>query len=299
MFDIDSLIELAQRAPEQHLHLIDLPYRLSSWALDRADNLRVWFDNAGAPQAWAVLQTPFWAIDIVADSTSNGPEAYAEALRWAVERARATAEDPEHGRPCWFVSVLEDQVSVKHALEAQGFADQGQVPVDPWSKVQLVRPAAWRRDLSALPMGYRIRPLAGATEVAAYVDLHRSVFESKNMTEAWRARTLEQKAYRPELDLVVEGPDGKLAAFCVGWFTANGYQGQPCGQIEPLGVATEHRGLGLGKAVLQACCERLMAAGAKEIYVETDRQRDAALGVYGSAAFLLKQNVSVYRLDVA
>ena len=161
MFDIDSLIELAQRAPEQHLHLIDLPYRLSSWALDRADNLRVWFDNAGAPQAWAVLQTPFWAIDIVADSTSNGPEAYAEALRWAVERARATAEDPEHGRPCWFVSVLEDQVSVKHALEAQGFADQGQVPVDPWSKVQLVRPAAWRRDLSALPMGYRIRPLAG------------------------------------------------------------------------------------------------------------------------------------------
>jgi hypothetical protein len=42
-----------------------------------------------------------------------------------------------------------------------------------------------------------------------------------------------------------------------------------------------------------------MAAGAKEIYVETDRQRDAALGVYGSAAFLPKQNVSVYRLDVA
>ena len=297
LIDIDTLISLAHRAPEQNLHLIDLPYRLSSWALDRAENLHVSRDDTGAPQAWAVLQTPFWAIDIVADAGAD-PGGYAEALSWAVERARAIADDPEYGRPCWFVSVLNDQGDVKRILEKQGFADQGQVPVDPWSKVQLVRPAGVGCDAVALPAGYRLRALAGPAEVEAYVALHRSVFESKNMTESWRRRTLEQKRYRPELDLVVDAPDGALAAFCVGWFDARGYGGQPCGQIEPLGVAAEHRGLGLGRRVLEACCERLVAVGAAEIYVETDRQRDAALGVYGAAGFQLKQDVSVYRLDV-
>ncbi len=296
--NIENLIAVAHREAERHLHLIDLPYRLSSWALDRADNLRVLRDDRGEPCAWAVLQTPFWSIDIVADAAGE-PSAYAEVLSWAVERAQATAADPEFGRPCWFVPVLNDQEDVRRVLERYGFTDQGHVPVDPWSKVHLIRPAATERAAVALPEGYRLRALAGPTEVDAYVELHRSVFESKNMTPSWRARTLAQKAYRPELDLVVEAPDGRLAAFCVGWFDAQGYGGRPCGQIEPLGVAAEHRGLGIGRMVLEACCERLVAAGAEDIYVETDRQRDAALGVYGAAGFRLKQDVSVYRLDVA
>lgn len=296
--DIDDLISLAAREPARHLHLVDLPYRLSSWALERPDNVRVWSDGAGLLQAWAVLQTPFWAIDIVADSAS-GPEAYAQALRWAVEQAQAVQADPDWGRPCWFVSVLDDQVDARRTLEELGFADQGHVPVDPWSKVQLVRPVTRLPYRVAVPPGYRLRGLRGSSEVSAYVELHRAVFESKNMTEGWRTRTLEQRAYRPDLDLVVEAPDGRLAAFCVGWFAASGYGGRPCGQIEPLGVAAAHRGLGLGKAVLEACCERLKAAGANEIYVETDRQRDAALGVYGAAGFRLQQDVHVYRLDVA
>lgn len=292
-----SLIDLAHRAPEQHLHLIDLPYRLSSWALERADHVYVSHDDSGAPQAWAVLQTPFWAIDIVADTT-GGPGAYAEALSWAVEQARATGSDPDYGRPCWFVSVLADQKDLRRVLEAQGFADQSQVPIDPWSKVHLVRPAGTGRTAVAMPAGYRLRALAGAAEVDAYVELHRSVFESKNMTRSWRMQTLEQAAYQPEHDLVVEAPDGTLAAFCVGWFDGRGYGGQPCGQIEPLGVAAAHRGLGLGRAILEACCERLRATGAVDIYVETDRQRDAALGVYGAAGFQLKQDVCVYRFDI-
>ncbi len=292
--NLQPLIALAHRAPEQHLHLIDLPYRLSSWALDLPENVRTWHAADGALVGWAVLQAPFWAIDVAVDPAA-GDGLEAEALAWAVGRARELADDPEHNRPCWFVSVLEGQGQRMAALEALGFRDQAHVPVDPWSKVFLARPAvgAWE---SRLPPGYRLRELGGRAE--AYVELHQAVFESKNMTLAWRERTLAQPAHRPDLDLVIEAPDGSLAAFCIGWFDPVGYGGRPCGQIEPLGVAPAHRGLGLGRAILEACCGHLQQAGAERIYVETDRDRDAALGVYGAAGFRILHDVHVFRFDL-
>jgi hypothetical protein len=68
------------------------------------------------------------------------------------------------------------------------------------------------------------------------VALHQAVFESKNMTLPWRLRTLSCPEHRPELDLVVTAPDGRLAAFCVGWFANVGAEQRPWGQIEPLWV---------------------------------------------------------------
>lgn len=294
LIDIDPLIALAQRLPERPLHLIDLPYRLSSWALDRPENLRVWQDADGVITAWAVVQAPFWAIDIVADSVGG---AYAEALDWAVGRARALRDDPDHGRPCWFVSAIEDREHEARALTSAGFADQTDVAQDPWSKVLLSRLATPGIGVTP-PDGYRVRPLSGDTDVPAYVALHQAVFGTKNMTEAWRARTLRQGRYRPELDLVAEAPDGSLAGFCIGWFDPKGRAGRPCGQIEPLGVAAAHRGRGLSRALLAGCCDRLAELGAEAVIVETDNQRDAALAAYEAAGFRHERLVRVYRLDL-
>lgn len=292
--DIEPLLALAHRQPENPLHLIDLPYRFSSWALDRPENLRVWHDAAGVVTAWVVVQAPFWAIDIVAEP---GGGLYADVLAWAVERAQALLADPDHGRPCWFVSVVEGREREIEALTAAGFADQTDVPEDAWSKVLLSRPASPTAEI-APSGGYRVRPLAGEAEVRAYVALHREVFGSKNMTEAWRARTLRQGRYRPELDLVAEAPDGSLAGFCIGWFDPEGRDGRACGQIEPLGVAAAHRGRGLSQALLSACCGRLAGLGAERVIVETDNQRDAALAAYEAAGFRREHFVRVFRRDL-
>jgi ribosomal protein S18 acetylase RimI-like enzyme len=148
-----------------------------------------------------------------------------------------------------------------------------------------------------LPDGYKIRPLAGEQEVAAYVELHQSVFQSKNMTEAWRRRTLQRAEYRPLIDLVVEAPDHQLAAFCICWFDENGPGNRPSGQIEPLGVSAAHRNLGLGRAILCEGLRRLHAMGAQQVFVETDNYRDAAFRLYESAGFRVKEDVLVYRKD--
>jgi ribosomal protein S18 acetylase RimI-like enzyme len=141
------------------------------------------------------------------------------------------------------------------------------------------------------PAGYTVRALNGEAEVQAYVDLHRSVFESKNMTIDWRLRTLRHSAYHPDLDIVVAAPDGQLGAFCVCWFD----QETSSGHIEPLGCHKEFRKYALGRVALSEGLHRLQLLGAKNIFVETDNYRNTAFRLYESFDFEVIKNVLVYR----
>jgi ribosomal protein S18 acetylase RimI-like enzyme len=138
-----------------------------------------------------------------------------------------------------------------------------------------------------------VRPLAGEREVNEYVALHQSVFESKNMTTDWRGRTIKHSNYIPELDLVVESPDGRLVAFCICWFDKN----LMVGQIEPLGCHKDFREYALGRVALSEGLRRLQALGARDIFVETDSYRNTAFRLYEALDFQVIQNILVYRKD--
>ncbi len=56
--DQRRMIALVTADPQANFHLIDLPYRFSSWAFDNPDNVGLWEDEQGALVGWAVLQTP-------------------------------------------------------------------------------------------------------------------------------------------------------------------------------------------------------------------------------------------------
>jgi mycothiol synthase len=293
--DMLLMAALSNRSPEEHLRLTDLPYRLSSWALDEVDNTRLWFDSSGELISWAVMQLPFWTIDYSC-SPASCADLLPIILEWANERANHLA-GPPHERPCWFVMTFADRLEPIRILEAAGYACQADVGENSWSKVWMQR----RADLSVkdyrIPAGFKIRPLAGEAEAAAYVNLHQRVFESKNMTEAWRRRTLHHPDYVPDLDLVVEAPDGSLAAFCIGWL--NKHDDYLTGQIEPLGCHPDYRHLALGRLALAECLRRLQAHGAQHIYVETDNYRSTALRLYESMGFQVTREVLVFRKDFA
>jgi mycothiol synthase len=281
---------LARQYATNHLHVIDLPYRLSSWALDDPENACLWFDGSGNLQAWAVLQTPFWFIDYICPPGESA--LHGEILAWADARAHAILDTP-YGHSCWFINAFSDQAERTQELESAGFACQADVGEDSWSKVWMRRPAELPMKEYHIPAGFSVRPLAGQPEVEAYVELHRAVFESKNMTVEWRARTLQHPSYRPDLDVVIAAPDGRLAAFCIGWLDGTR------GQIEPLGCHADFRGHGLGQAALAEVLRRLQAAGATEIYVETDNYRNTALALYEQMGFEIVRDVWVYRKDYA
>ena len=295
--DQQHMLALVNADQQANFHLIDLPYRFSSWAFDNPDNIGLWEDEQGALVGWAVLQTPFWAIDY-ACHPQLGAEAHPQLLAWADQRARQLVGSP-FGRPIWFINVFAHQNKRIADLEAAGFASQAHVAENPWSKVLLQQTVPLTDAQHELPAGFVLRPLAGLSEVPAYVDLHRAVFESESMTVAWRTRTLQQQAYQPDLDLVIVDPAGALAAFCICWFTPHGIDGRPSGQIEPMGVRADLRGQRLGQLILSEGVRRLYARGAEQVVVETDNYRDAAFALYESVGFRVREHVLVFRKDYA
>lgn len=289
--------DLVEAFPGDNLHVLDLPYRFSSWSFDDPRTVGLWEDAEGRLLAWAVLQTPFWALDYAYHPDVDAQDIHRQILAWALTRAQEIKDDPG-GRPIWFVNVRADQTDRMRDLEQAGFARQDTVAENPWSKV-------WMQCLpidllpgTVLPAGFQIRPLAGMSEVDAYVALHREAFGSTSMTSAWRQRTLRRPEYLPDLDLVVEAPQGTLAAFCILWLGRPGAEGGRMGQVEPLGVGEAFRHQGLGQAILREGVRRLHAHGATSVFVETDDYRDAAFRLYQSAGFQVIHNILVYRKDV-
>ena len=287
------MLETAHHAGPTATHVVDLPYRLSSWSLDDPENVGLWEDETGKLAAWATFQFPMWFVDVAFDVRYDSPELQSQVLAWVDEKAAGWAVTSK-ARPCWFINVYSSQSGFIARLEQAGFRSQENVPGNPWSKValELARPLL---DPGPLPEGFSIRPLKGQAELEAAVALHRACFDSGNMTLAWRERLIQAPHYRPDLDLVVEALDGRLAGFWLGWFDQAGPGGQPTGQVEPMGVHPDFRQLGLGRKVLIAGLHNLKAAGAASIIVETDDYRNAAHSLYLSAGFELVQKVLIYR----
>lgn len=282
---------LAHQGFENNLHVVDLPYRLSSWALDDPENVGLWFDRNHQLVAWAALQSPFWAIDYVCHPEHES-YLHPEILLWAEQRAHAT-RNTTYARPAWFVTVFSGQTNRIHDLENVGFKCQSDVGESSWSQVLMRRSSPTPVKVYEPRSGFKVRSLAGEKDVENYVELHQSVFESKNMTTDWRRRTLQHPDYRPELDLVVEASDGRLVAFCICWYDKNSM----AGQVEPLGSHKDFRQYALGRVALSEGLRRLQSLGAENIFVETDNYRNTAFRLYESFDFQVIQDVFVYRKD--
>lgn len=304
--DQAAMRSLVLGAPRANIHVVDLPYRLSSWALDDPRNARLWFDG-GRLVGWAVLQAPFWAVDLGRADDLFSPDLFSRMLQWSANRAEAV-RGTLFERPAWFLNVFAEQAAERQALEAAGFADAAAQPeeyyqangLDPWSMVQLERPGDLPVPAFRLPAGAVLRALAGESEAAAYVDLHQAVFESKNMTLPWRRAVLRQPAHDSALDVVAEYA-GRLAAFCVGWLAAPAEPDAApvvTGQIEPLGCGAEFRRFALGRAALAEVLRRLQARGVRKVLVQTDSFRSTARDLYESLGFQITREIRVYRKDL-
>jgi ribosomal protein S18 acetylase RimI-like enzyme len=102
-----------------------------------------------------------------------------------------------------------------------------------------------------------------------------SVESYRNVMAAW--------PYRPELDLVVEAPDGSFAAFCLAWID----QQNRVGELEPVGTHPDHRRRGLAAAVCTAALGALRDAGAERAVVNArgDAEHPTPKRLYESIGF--------------
>ena len=114
--DQTRMLALVSADPPANFHIVDLPYRFSSWAFDNPDHIALWEDETGMLCAWAMLQTPFWAIDY-ACHPQVAAEVHPQLLAWADQRARQLVRSP-FGRPIWFINVFAHQNKRIADLEA-------------------------------------------------------------------------------------------------------------------------------------------------------------------------------------
>lgn len=296
--DLRAMEALAREFRTNNLHVTDLPYRLSTWALDDPENISLWQDETGRLLALAMLQIPLESLDFSGHPDIES-DLMPQILAWADEHSQEHHEliplgTPDN-HPCWFAHVFSDQCARIRMLEAAGFACQADVGKDSWSKVLMQRPADLPVKEHRTPEGFVVCPLAGESEVEAYVQLHRETFRSKVMTAGWRRRMFQHPDYIPDLDLVVAAPGGRLAAFCICWLES--HASEKIGQLKPLGYHPDFRGYALGRVALAEGLRRMQAHGAKKLFVETDNWRTTAFQLYESLGFQVERDVLVYRKD--
>lgn len=272
--DIDRMIALAQRFADQYLRAVDLPYRLTSWALDDPRNVCLWEDEHSNLLGFAVIQLPWCSLDTCAHPAAHSAGIDRLMIVWASERVQQIVD--ETGRSLTlYVDVAEGQIEHVALLAAHGFAP------DQSAMIRMARPLNDVLPEPQLPPGYLLRPIDGAREVLEYVVLHRAAFGAADMTIAWRKRTLASPHYVPELDIVAQAPSGRIVAFCMCWL------GPVCGDgyIEPLGVHPDFGGLGLGRAVLLESLWRLQAHSATTALIDRYEGDESARTLYEALGF--------------
>lgn len=285
--DLRAMAELVRAFPNDHAHVVDLPYRLASPSLEFAENVRIWTDANNALVAFGVVQQPWQALDYAVHPCAYTTSVEDEILTWATERAAGLAA--ERGSS-YLLNIYVPEASRERmaALERHGFRRD-----DSWSMVYLRQSPIALPARAPIPEGFVVRPLAGMKEVDAYVALHRTAFGSTNMTVPWRQRTLEMPEHIHDLDLVIAAADGQLAAFCICWLHPN----RRAAQIEPLGVHPDFQQLGLGRAILVEALERARAHGAEAAIVESYADNDPARHLYESVGFRPSQTLITYGLE--
>jgi ribosomal protein S18 acetylase RimI-like enzyme len=120
-------------------------------------------------------------------------------------------------------------------------------------------------------------------EVEAATRLLCESFQIDSVTVAWRRRILDQPTYRPELDMVITAPDGRLASFCLFWLHPHGHTGQ----IEPMATHPDFQRMGLGSAAIYAGLAQVAALGATRALVGTSGSNVRSQGMYQATGFRL------------
>jgi GNAT superfamily N-acetyltransferase len=264
-----------------------MPYRLTSTWQDQGCELGIW-EKDDQLLAWAVFQPAWWNLDYALHPSAQGSALEAELLAWGqdqMKRYARRAGEQFYGSVEFFEDAPQAGQRVNY-LERLGFQKFD------WSIIRFAIDLQQDLPQPQLPAGFTIRPLRGRGEVGAYVSLHRAAFGSEKMTTAWRMRTLDHPAYRPEIDLVVVGPEDQPVGFCIGWLW------QDIGQIEPLGVHPAYQGKGLGRALELTALHTLRQHGARWGYVDHVSLNEKAIALSLQTGFKPLNNALRYFIDL-
>jgi ribosomal protein S18 acetylase RimI-like enzyme len=241
--DVRAMQDLAARAwtPASRWHVGDLAWgRFQHTGRERRWPTALW-EAGGRVVAFGWARLP-GELDLLVDP--DHAELAGDVLAWFEQVATA-------GELAVTVGDAEPQLT--EALRRRGYAPAAD---DAPFFVRLTRSLA---DLPRpeVPARFAVRHVRDG-DLTARVAVHRAAFAPSLVTVDSYRNVMAAHPYRPELDWVVQAPDRRLAAFCLGWLDERNW----VGELEPVGTHPEYRRLGLARAACLAAMAALRAAGA-------------------------------------
>jgi ribosomal protein S18 acetylase RimI-like enzyme len=210
--------------------------------------------------------------ELVVHADPTCPDAAHALVEWAVAAADGAATE---------LAVFDGDDVLRSVVADAGFVARA----DPAPLVGMFRAAT--NEGPRLPDGYRARSVRDG-EAAERLEAHRAAWRPASLpwpadvlptvppdaTSSFTAAHYEQVRrtwlYDQELDLVIEAPDGALAACCIVWWDPS----IRYAEIEPLGVVPEHRRKGLASALCMEAAAQISARGGEQMFIDTGPRPD-------------------------
>jgi mycothiol synthase len=187
-------------------------------------------------------------------------------IAWCIERARQLGVT--HNLPVTLAGrIEEDQTAMKEVFERNGF----EIARYFFTMERLLDEPLPE---ASLPAGFTMHNGAGK-DTQAWADLYNLSFIDHYHHHHMTATEVEYENhnpnYRPELDLVVVGPDGTWAAICYSQINpGEAVEGEQIGWIALLGTRRGYRNRGIGRAALLAGMRLLQGEGCRRIRLHVD-----------------------------
>lgn len=246
-FDLHSMIQLTEylRIMGQKINPISADLHEELHDTDVQATARLWENERGNLVGFAYINRYQNLVDVF-DSSIINQDIESQMMEWIVTAAQR--RNQKRG-----VTLTLDASSSENDLERTAFLERHGFVHQADSSLLLSRSLLDPLPTVVLPRGYSIRPMEGAAEIEACVNLHRAAFGTEIMTADYRQSIMNSPDYIPEIDLLAVAPDGRLAAFCMCQIFPDDNPragGKKEGWTDPVGTHPNHRRMGLAKALI-------------------------------------------------
>jgi ribosomal protein S18 acetylase RimI-like enzyme len=230
-----------------------------------------WIDDHGDPVAAFVLTDwdGRWEGEVTV-APDRSRELFAEVWQQGLERMASLELETVH------VRARDDDTALRRVLAEAGFAPAGDESTASW----LDGPR--RSPVSELPRGFRLRSHAERAD--------RPHHMIRRNGEEVAERLGQCSLYDPELDLLVEAPNGEVAGYALFWADPV----TRVGLVEPMRAEDAYQRLGIGKHLLTAGVDRLASRGCERMKVSYRDENAGAKALYLGAGFSPNDTSRVY-----
>lgn len=248
---------------------------------DHSRMVTLWETTEGDLIGWVYFDYRRCEFDLVVLPNVRGGAWEAEITLRAEEQLGPVAR--ASGRPIR-TFAWSDDTDRQERLENQGYVGEDFLTYFA-QPLNVPLPEAW------LPDGFMFLDQMHEKDAERRADVHFQAFSPSKMTPDRYRAFMRAPGYDPSLDVVVVAPDGRFAAFAMGWI-------DPLNRIsvfEPVGTRPDMQRRGLGKAALLEGMRRLQARGMVTATVCAESRNAGNLDFYRSAGFYRVNTILRYQ----